>query len=205
MSQLLAKTAKKVIAIDNSPKMVEFGAKLAARARFQESRIPARRHRRSADREKLGRSRDFEPGVASRDSSGTRHRRRYRILKKGGRLVVLDLLSHRFERARELYADHWLGFSGSAVAHQWLEGGRFQKNRSHGCLARKREPAFSDGVCDWCEVARHFRRRSFSLEFYLVTAAHSSRRTFVHSFWSAPQVSGYRSRAPISSSRSRMS
>ncbi|HEV3409868.1 MAG TPA: metalloregulator ArsR/SmtB family transcription factor, partial [Chthoniobacterales bacterium] len=30
LSQLLAKTAKKVIAVDNSPKMVEFGAKLAA-------------------------------------------------------------------------------------------------------------------------------------------------------------------------------
>jgi hypothetical protein len=41
-------------------------------------------------------------------------------LKKGGRLVVLDLLSHRFEKARELYADHWLGFS-EVQLHQWLE------------------------------------------------------------------------------------
>ena len=33
------------------------------------------------------------------------------MLKKNGRVVILDLLSHRFEKARELYAHHWLGFS----------------------------------------------------------------------------------------------
>jgi len=35
----------------------------------------------------------------------------WRILKPGGRIVVLDLLKHRFEEARELYADEWLGFT----------------------------------------------------------------------------------------------
>jgi ArsR family transcriptional regulator len=34
-----------------------------------------------------------------------------RILKPGGRIVILDLVKHRFEEARELYADEWLGFS----------------------------------------------------------------------------------------------
>ena len=34
-----------------------------------------------------------------------------RILAPGGRVVVLDLLRHRFEEARELYADEWLGFT----------------------------------------------------------------------------------------------
>jgi ArsR family transcriptional regulator len=49
-----------------------------------------------------------------------------RILKRGGRLVILDLLSHRFERARELYADHWLGFS-EVQLHQLLEKSDFRQ------------------------------------------------------------------------------
>jgi ArsR family transcriptional regulator len=35
----------------------------------------------------------------------------WRILKPGGRIAILDLAKHRFEKARELYADEWLGFS----------------------------------------------------------------------------------------------
>jgi SAM-dependent methyltransferase len=35
----------------------------------------------------------------------------FRILASGGRVAILDLLKHRFEEARELYADEWLGFS----------------------------------------------------------------------------------------------
>src|ERR1700726_774264 len=35
LSQLLAKTARKIIAIDNSPKMVEFGSKLARKHGFK--------------------------------------------------------------------------------------------------------------------------------------------------------------------------
>src|SRR4030088_747791 len=34
-----------------------------------------------------------------------------RFLRPGGRLVILDLMCHTFEQARELYADVWLGFS----------------------------------------------------------------------------------------------
>ena len=34
-----------------------------------------------------------------------------RILVPGIRIVILDLVKHRFEEACEFYADEWLGFS----------------------------------------------------------------------------------------------
>lgn len=126
LSQLLAKTARKVIAIDNSPKMVEFGAKLA-----KEHDVKNLEYR-------LG---DLEdPPVAKNSvdlvllSQALHHAIKperavaaaHRILKKNGRIVVLDLLSHRFERARELYADRWLGFS-EVKLHQLLEHGGFRE------------------------------------------------------------------------------
>jgi hypothetical protein len=33
-----------------------------------------------------------------------------------GRIIVLDLLKHNVEEARKLYAGHWLGVQGSALA-----------------------------------------------------------------------------------------
>ncbi len=141
LSQLLAKTAKKVIAIDNSPKMVEFGSKLAADHGFKNLEY------------RLGDIEDppIEKGsmdlaILSQALHHALHPERavesaHRILKKGGRLVILDLLSHRFERARELYADHWLGFS-EVQLHQWLEEPGFKKIEVTVVSREKESPHF---------------------------------------------------------------
>ena len=42
-----------------------------------------------------------------------------RVLRKGGTLVVLDLVAHEQEWVREQYADQWLGFEASAV-EEWM-------------------------------------------------------------------------------------
>ena len=64
-----------------------------------------------------------------------------RILKKNGRVVVLDLLSHRFEKARELYADRWLGFSEVRL-HQLLESADFRDIEVSVVSRDKENPQF---------------------------------------------------------------
>lgn len=110
LSQLLANTARKVIAIDNSEKMVEFGSRLAREHGFRNLEY------------RLG---DIEdPPIADAEvdlalfSQALHHaavpqravRAAWRILKPGGRIMVLDLLAHSQERTRNLYGHVWLGF-----------------------------------------------------------------------------------------------
>jgi ArsR family transcriptional regulator len=141
LSQLLAKTAKQVIAVDNSPKMVEFGAKLAAEHGF------ANLEYRLGDIEDPPIEKNtVDLAILSQALHHAIHPERaiagaHRILKKGGRLVILDLLSHRFERARELYADHWLGFS-EVQLHQWLEEAGFNKIEVTVVSREKESPHF---------------------------------------------------------------
>jgi ArsR family transcriptional regulator len=45
------------------------------------------------------------------------------ILKPGGCLLILDLLKHSLEEARELYADNWLGFSELELESMLSEAG----------------------------------------------------------------------------------
>ena len=65
----------------------------------------------------------------------------HRMLKKNGRIVILDLLSHRFEKARELYADHWLGFSEVRL-HELLEGAGFKNIDVRVVSREKQSPHF---------------------------------------------------------------
>ncbi len=111
LSQLLARTAKKVIAIDNSPAMVEFGSKLASEHGLKNLEY------------RLGEIDDppikaatvdlalFSQALHHAASPGRALAAAHQILKPGGRLMVLDLLSHSFEQARTRYAHVWLGFS----------------------------------------------------------------------------------------------
>ncbi len=111
LSQLLARTAKKVIAVDNSPAMVDFGSKLAAEHGLKNLEY------------RLGDIDDppikagavdlalFSQALHHAASPGKALAAAHKILKPGGRLMVLDLLSHSFEQARTLYAHVWLGFS----------------------------------------------------------------------------------------------
>ncbi|MEX2581081.1 MAG: metalloregulator ArsR/SmtB family transcription factor [Verrucomicrobiales bacterium] len=111
LSQLLAQRAKHVIAIDSSEKMVEYGAGVARENGYDNLEY------RLGDIE----APPIDDGTVDLAflSQALHHAAKpeaaiaaaHRILKPGGRIVVLDLLKHQFEDARELYADRWLGFS----------------------------------------------------------------------------------------------
>ena len=110
-SLLLAQRATRVIAVDSSARMIEVGREQALRNGVANVEF------RQGDMEELPIT-DCEVDVVFFSQSlhhalhpGRALQEASRILRPGGRIVVLDLLKHRFEEARELYADEWLGFS----------------------------------------------------------------------------------------------
>jgi ArsR family transcriptional regulator len=122
-SQLLARRSKKVIAIDNSEKMVEYGRELARKHGVKNLEY------RKGDLEEVP-IKDAAVDLAffSQALHHAQHPERavaeaWRILKPGGRIVVLDLLRHNYEEARELYADLWLGFTEVEVTRFLRQAG----------------------------------------------------------------------------------
>src|SRR5690349_17934237 len=94
LAQLLAKNARKVIAVDNSPKMVEFGAELAKKHGFKNLE-----YRLGDIEDPPIEKNSIDLAIFSQALHHAIHPERaisaaHRILKKGGRIVLLDLLSH---------------------------------------------------------------------------------------------------------------
>lgn len=111
LSLLLAQRAERVIAVDNSEKMVEYGREAARKAGV------ANIEYRVGDLEELPvATGSVDLALFSQSLHHAIHpqdavKEAARILRPGGRVAILDLHRHTFEEARELYADVWLGFS----------------------------------------------------------------------------------------------
>jgi ubiquinone/menaquinone biosynthesis C-methylase UbiE len=140
VSQLMAQRAKKVIAIDNSEKMVEFGTELARKHGIGNMEY------RLGDLEDVPiRSGTVDLAFLSQALHHARHPNRAveearRILKPGGRIAILDLNRHHFEEARELYADVWLGFTELEL-ERYLKGGGF-KNVETAVVYKEQEAPY---------------------------------------------------------------
>ncbi len=125
-SLLLAQNAKNVIAVDSSAKMIEF------------AREQAHRHHAKNVDYRLGDMEELPIDDNAVDlvffSQSLHHAlhphhaiaEAARVLRPGGRIAILDLAKHRFEEAREMYADEWLGFS-EAELESYLAAAGFEK------------------------------------------------------------------------------
>jgi ArsR family transcriptional regulator len=144
LSELLAKRCKKVIAVDNSEKIVAFGAAKAKKNNLKNLEF------------RLG---DLENPPIEQDSvdlvilSQALHHAKepgkaiaaaHRILKTGGQLMILDLARHQFEQAHDQYGDRWLGFAESEL-HAWLESAGFKRIEIN-VVAREEQPPHLETV-----------------------------------------------------------
>ena len=138
LSELLARRCKKVFAIDNSEKIVAFGAAKAKKNNLKNLEF------------RLGdlQNPPLEPATVElailsqalhhASEPGKAIASAWRILKPGGQIMILDLAKHNFERAHELYGDRWLGFAESDL-QSWLEQARFRKIEI-SIVAREEQP-----------------------------------------------------------------
>ncbi len=138
LAELLARRCKHVIAVDNSEKMVEFGAKKAKKNGLKnlEFRLGDLENppidSASVDLVILSQALHHAEDPAKAISAA------HRLLKPGGQLLLLDLAKHKFTRAHELYGDRWPGFA-EADLHKWLEAAGFKKIEL-SIVAREEQP-----------------------------------------------------------------
>src|SRR3954468_15925542 len=141
LSELLARRCKRVIAVDNSEKIVAFGAAKAKKnglknLEFRQGDLqnppiePA-----SVDLVILSQALHHAE-IPARAIEATN-----KLLKPHGQIVILDLLKHNFDKARELYGDRWLGFPESDL-HRWLEEAGFKKIEVNIVASEDQPPHF---------------------------------------------------------------
>lgn len=141
VSQLLARRAERVWCIDSSTRMVEVGTELARKNGL------ANLEYKKGNIEKVPLP-DSSVDLALL-SQALHHARRpqlalqeaYRILRPGGQVIVLDLKEHTFEKAQELYADLWLGFTESNL-RKMLKAAGFQQVDVSTVAREEKEPYF---------------------------------------------------------------
>src|SRR4051812_10383748 len=144
LSELLARRAKKVIAVDNSEKIVAFGAAKAKKnglknldfrlGDLENPPIEAN----SVDLVILSQALHHAADPAKAIAGA------YALLKPNGQMTILDLSRHNFQRAHELYGDRWLGFPESDL-QRWLEGAGFKKVEI-SVVAREEQPPHFETV-----------------------------------------------------------
>lgn len=147
LSELLAHRCKMVYAIDNSEAIIEFGTHKLKEKGIENlkfilggiEKVPL--EDQSVDVALMSQSlhHAVKPELAISEA--------WRILRPGGRLLILDLLKHDFEDAESLFGDLWLGFSEADI-HRWLRHKGFQNISVDVVATESQSPAFSTVLAD---------------------------------------------------------
>ena len=126
VGELLAQKARNVFCVDISKKIVRFGQTNAIKNGIKNIEFL------HGDIEKIPlktKSVDvalFSQSLHHAKKPQTALKEAHRILRDSGQLIILDLLEHQFPQAKEVYGDHWLGFSKNTL-HNWIEESGYAK------------------------------------------------------------------------------
>jgi ubiquinone/menaquinone biosynthesis C-methylase UbiE/DNA-binding transcriptional ArsR family regulator len=158
ISELLARGGKKVIAVDNSEKMVAFGANKAKKNGIKnlEFRLGDLENPpiepQSIDLVVLSQALHHAHSPESAIASA------YNILRPSGQILILDLAKHSFAQAHELYGDRWLGFSEGEL-HHWLDKAGFKKIEVTVVAREEQPPHFQTVLAGGSKELKAGKRR----------------------------------------------
>lgn len=132
LTMLLARFARSVTVIDQSPSMLSHVESRAAAAGLSNKIYRAEGDLEALPLEDQSVDACFlsqalhhaaQPEHAIKEAA--------RVLRKGGKLVLLDLVQHSHEWVREQWADQWLGFTPSEV-RKWMRAAKLAVNFNEG-------------------------------------------------------------------------
>ena len=141
LGELLARKCKQVIAVDNSDQIVKFGKAKAKKngltnLEFRQGDLQSPPiDDNSVDLAILSQAlHHAEAPVVAIEQS-------FRIIKPEGQIMILDLMKHKFDKAKELFGDRWLGFDEGEL-YQWLESAGFREIEVSAVAREEEEPYF---------------------------------------------------------------
>ena len=138
LAELLARRARKIICIDNSKRIVDFGTRKAKKNGIKNVKF------RQGDIECPPiRAKTIDLALLSQTLHHAEHPETaiaaaHKILRPGGQVMILDLLEHSQTEVAEHLGDRWPGFSETQL-HTWLQKAGFKKIEVTE-VAREEEP-----------------------------------------------------------------
>ena len=126
LAELLSRRARKIICVDNSKRIVDFGTRKA-----QKNGLENVEFRQGNIESPPIRANTIDLALLSQALHHAEHPETaivaaHKILRPGGQLMILDLLEHDQRTVTEHLGDRWPGFNETAL-HTWLRNAGFKQ------------------------------------------------------------------------------